>query len=249
MKCEKCGHDTPCPTEVNDMAGLDITEIKNKVHHLTRDIAHNTTMDNEDILSRINKIFTTPLPKPKDGSEGRERLAHCPTCKGEIKSTERRPDGNSVCANGHKHKTADFFKYQAPKPSTDSPVEGLREILVKMKQRATPHGMTGGGGTPPCYECLNGLIKYVDSHPVNGKGESLAELADRKGKKIISIEQSGYADRHREKFWWAIGVDVKHHAPTGGEWFHGPTYAAAENAAREYLMGLPDKTLKDRKIE
>ena len=49
---------------VNDMAGLDITETKNKVHQLTRDIAHNTTMDNEDILSRINKIFTPSLLTP-----------------------------------------------------------------------------------------------------------------------------------------------------------------------------------------
>ena len=41
-----------------DKGLLDLTAIKNDVHQLTRDIAHNTTMDNEDILSRINKIFS-----------------------------------------------------------------------------------------------------------------------------------------------------------------------------------------------
>ena len=61
--------------------------------------------------------------RPTSGQEGkvekeqsRERLAYCPTCSAEIKSTERRPDGDSVCVNGHKHKTKEFFHYH---PSTD----------------------------------------------------------------------------------------------------------------------------------
>lgn len=48
------------------------------------------------------------MGKPADN---RERLAHCPTCTGGIKLTERRPDGDSICVMGHKHKTSAFFHY------------------------------------------------------------------------------------------------------------------------------------------
>jgi hypothetical protein len=44
----------------------------------------------------------------------------CPTCKGPIFSTERRPNGDSTCLNGHKHKTAEFY---APKPTAHASLE------------------------------------------------------------------------------------------------------------------------------
>ena len=35
----------------------------------------------------------------------------CPTCRADAKSTERRPDGNSTCVNGHTHPTTEFQKF------------------------------------------------------------------------------------------------------------------------------------------
>ena len=77
-------------------------------------------------LPREHRKAITPfyqIARPTSGQEGkvekeqsRERLAYCPTCSAEIKSTERRPDGDSVCVNGHKHKTKEFFHYH---PSAD----------------------------------------------------------------------------------------------------------------------------------
>jgi len=64
------------------------------------------------------------LERPTAKLEGK-----CPTCHGVIRTTERRPDGDSTCAFGHKHKTADFYKPTPPPQS--SLVEKLEEVIKK----------------------------------------------------------------------------------------------------------------------
>ena len=164
-----------------------------------------------------------------------------------------------------------------PKPSTDSQVEGLREVLKnglnscrKLKQDPLQHGgyqywngleqglldvadkiglkcedchgsgMVGSGsdGLDYCH-CDMGLSR----HPVNackGEIEPLAELADRVNHKIVLIKNCNYP------IGWIIHVQPKSATHLGGieELPRGEnvyTYAAAEQAAREYLMGLENK--------
>ena len=80
-------------------------------------------------------IRNRPVPVVKGQGEARLRLASCPTCGDEIKSTERRPDGDSVCVNGHKHKTKEFFIYRpsAPAPVASGLVEAKDNIEKAMK--------------------------------------------------------------------------------------------------------------------
>jgi hypothetical protein len=85
-----------------------------------------------------------------------------------------------------------------------------------------------------------------DIKMVNGHGdattvlieESIAELADRKGKHIRGIS-------HEPTIWWiTIGNNRKNLGKDNGwEDFEGEIYAEAESKARAYLNGLEDKIM------
>lgn len=77
------------------------------------------------------------------------------------------------------------------------------------------------------------------SHPTPTKPtEPLAVLADRKGYVITRID-----GKSEGEYKWAIGIIEQDEEGIEGNWkgFEAPTYAAAEQAAREYLNKLEDR--------
>lgn len=117
--------------------------------------------------------------------------------------------------------------------------EGLRERLIKIQNY-----------TATCMERrdepefsmfseiageLSALLKELGPIPAKTE-EPLAVLADRKG---YDIQVTGPSfGQIRTGGIWVIGITNLY--PKCEE-FVGPTYAAAESAARKYLEGLPDK--------
>ena len=113
-----------------DMAGL-VEELRAWCEEVKRNDSAGPWVSDciEHILSRYARPISGQEGKVEK-EQSRERLAYCPTCSAEIKSTERRPDGDSVCVNGHKHKTKEFFRYH---PSTDKCGELVKRLRAHIK--------------------------------------------------------------------------------------------------------------------
>jgi hypothetical protein len=218
--------------------------------------------------------FPCPLANAievKDGGEAGLREAHCPTCRGEIKSTERRPDGDSVCVNGHKHKTKEFFIYS---PSTPAPVasQGLvEELRVKIaEQKSAKHDYVLCGHIeeilsrfkPSSEEGLRDGIEVMLKHykengvqevglDVIGKIVELSHPADKVEEPLAVLADRKGWDNTKAKFYKGlrighsqsvfISIYGKGRNASATNQFWGATYAECEAKARAYLESLPDK--------
>lgn len=64
----------------------------------------------EDVLVRNGAVIKDFLEYKASAATTTPRTKGiCPTCQADVKITERRPNGDSWCINGHKHKTKDFY--------------------------------------------------------------------------------------------------------------------------------------------
>lgn len=56
----------------------------------------------------------------------------CPTCGGDGKARERRPNGDTICVNGHKHSSQAFQRHGESARRTRLEVEGaLRDSAAR----------------------------------------------------------------------------------------------------------------------
>lgn len=63
-------------------------------------------------LGDVEAMMGKPVPVAQAGKaellDGESALGYCPTCGAQGLTRERRPDGDTKCTNGHKHKSVDF---------------------------------------------------------------------------------------------------------------------------------------------
>lgn len=174
------------------------------------------------------------------------RPSYCPTCQAYIKSTERRIDGDSVCINGHKHKTAEFFRYR---PAPSSAYEELRKIVDHAFQLLPEvsqvldgwhnDGTTWTKWDESVRKRVSMLQAEIDEalsrHPTPAKDEPLAVLADNHGWDL-QITGPAFGPQFNHK-WEVCITNPKGQCKT----FYDDDCVGAENRARAYLNSLPDK--------
>lgn len=60
----------------------------------------------------------------------------CPTCGGAGKARERRPNGDTICENGHKHSSQAFHRHAESARRTRAEVEAaLRDCYTREETR------------------------------------------------------------------------------------------------------------------
>jgi hypothetical protein len=111
----------------------------------------------------------------------RELGVWCPTCHAEIKSSERRPDGDSVCVNGHKHKTTEFMFGYTPSLKPTAPASLVEELRGLMSATITMDGVEISTPDIDKRDLEKILNRYTPTSSI--AEEPLACLADRKGYK------------------------------------------------------------------